>query len=252
MKKYSVEGGIDFFAELYKSLDDDEPNNKTDEDKNKCLITNQTLTDKFVEMSCGHKFNNIPLYNDVLNHKKKFNNMEGSATRLKHNEMRCPYCRKKQTGLMPYYEELNLPKVSGVNYIDANYDVETDSVPMTSYYKKCEFLTPNVCFNVNSQNVIEVYKQNLVLEEPVVSELEVVLEKPVLEEPIVEDNVLSEETTVLEAEPVLEEPIVEENVLSEEENVREAILSEANVSEANVSEVKEQTKPKRGRKKKVV
>jgi hypothetical protein len=165
MKKYSVEGGIDFFAELYKSLDDDEPNNKTDEDKNKCLITNQTLTDKFVEMSCGHKFNYIPLYNDVLNHKKKFNNMEGSATRLKHNEMRCPYCRKKQTGLMPYYEELNLPKVSGVNYIDANYDVETDSVPMTSYYKKCEFLTPNVCFNVNSQNVIEVYKQNLVLED---------------------------------------------------------------------------------------
>ena len=48
MKKYIVEGGIDFFAELYKSLDDEENNNKTEEDNNKCLITNQLLTDKFV------------------------------------------------------------------------------------------------------------------------------------------------------------------------------------------------------------
>ena len=30
MKKYSVEGGIDFFTELYKSLDDEESNHKTD------------------------------------------------------------------------------------------------------------------------------------------------------------------------------------------------------------------------------
>jgi hypothetical protein len=157
MKKYNVEGNIDFFAELYKSLDDDEPNNKTDEDKNKCLITNETLTDKFVELNCGHKFNYLPLYNDVLNHKKKFNNMEGSATRLKHNEVRCPYCRKKQTGLMPYYEELNLPKVSGVNYIDTNYDPDLDAVPLSSYYKKCEYLTPITNFNSNSPNVTEVY-----------------------------------------------------------------------------------------------
>ena len=72
MKKYVVEGGIDFFAELYKSLDDEENNHKTDEDNNICLITNKPLTDKFVEMNCGHKFNYLPLYNDLLNHKNKF------------------------------------------------------------------------------------------------------------------------------------------------------------------------------------
>ena len=165
MKKYIVEGGIDFFAELYKSLDDDENNNKTEEDNNKCLITNQPLTDKFVELSCGHKFNYLPLYNDVLNHKKKFNNMEGSATRLKLNEMRCPYCRKKSTGVLPYYEELNLPKVSGVNDIEINYDADTDTIPTNSYYKKCEYLTPNIHFNFNSENVVEVYKSNLNLED---------------------------------------------------------------------------------------
>ena len=165
MKKYSVEGGIDFFAELYKSLDDEENNNKTDEDNNKCLITNQPLIDKFVEMKCGHKFNYIPLFYDVLNHKQKFNNMEGSATRLKQNEIRCPYCREKSTSLLPYYECMVLPKVNGVNYIDMNYNAETDSLPTSSYYKKCQYLTPNMYFNVNSQNITEVYNENLILED---------------------------------------------------------------------------------------
>ena len=165
MKKYIVEGGIDFFAELYKSLDDDENNNKTEEDNNKCLITNKPLTDKFVELSCGHKFNYLPLYNDVLNHKKKFNNMEGNATRLKQDEMRCPYCRKRSTGLLPYYEDLNLPKVCGVNHIDINYDGYTDTIPTNSYYKKCEYLTPNIHFNFNSENIVEVYKASLNLED---------------------------------------------------------------------------------------
>jgi hypothetical protein len=91
--------------------------------------------------------------------------MEGSATRLKQNEIRCPYCRKRSTGLLPYYEELNLPKVTGVNHIDTNYDVNTDTIPSSSYYKKCEYLTPNIHFNFNSQNVIEVYNPNLNLED---------------------------------------------------------------------------------------
>jgi hypothetical protein len=165
MKKYSVEGGIDFFTELYKSLDDEDNNHKTDEDNNKCLITNQVLTDKFIEMSCGHKFNYLPLYYDMLNHKNKFNNLEGSATRLKRNEIRCPYCRKRQTGLLPYYEELNLPKSCGVNYIEHNYDPDTDFVPSSNQYKKCEHLSPNIYFNAYSQNISEVYNDNLVLED---------------------------------------------------------------------------------------
>ena len=60
--KYIIEDGIDFFAELYKSLDDKELLEKTEEDNNKCLITNQPLTDKFVELNCGHKFNYVALY----------------------------------------------------------------------------------------------------------------------------------------------------------------------------------------------
>jgi DNA-directed RNA polymerase subunit RPC12/RpoP len=112
---------LDFFLELYKSLDVEENQNKVESDNNLCLITNQLLIDKFVELSCGHKFNYIPLYNDIYNHKKKFNNMESSAGSLKTDEIRCPYCRNKQNGLLPYYENMGIEKTHGVNYIDPDH-----------------------------------------------------------------------------------------------------------------------------------
>ena len=120
MKKYKTEGNIDFFNELYKSLDEKEDTYKTEEDEDKCLITNQPLTDKFVKLECGHKFNYIPLFNDVKNHKIKFNSLEGNGTILKANEIRCPYCRKKQSSVLPYYEDLLIEKINGVNHYDAS------------------------------------------------------------------------------------------------------------------------------------
>ena len=120
MKKYKTEDNIDFFNELYKSLDEKEDTLKTEADDDKCLITNQQLTDKFVKLNCGHKFNYIPLFNDVKNHKIKFNSLEGNGSVLKENEIRCPYCRKKQSSVLPYYEELLLEKINGVNHYDAS------------------------------------------------------------------------------------------------------------------------------------
>ena len=159
MKKYNIEGGIDFFSELYKSLEDEENKFKTEDDNNLCLITNQPLIDKFVKMECGHKFNYIPLYLDIKNHKQKFNGMEGSSSRLNIDELRCPYCRKKQKGLLPYYEELNLAKVHGVNYIDDNVKVYNNS-SYNSNYKKCEFLTYNINFDASGNNPVETSLDN--------------------------------------------------------------------------------------------
>ena len=115
--KYKIEDDLDFFSELYKLLDIDEDKDKIDESKI-CLITQQPLIDKHVELNCGHKFNYLPLYYDLVNFKKKFNLMEGINMRLNNVEIRCPYCRKKQTGLLPYYEELGLEKINGVNFYD--------------------------------------------------------------------------------------------------------------------------------------
>ena len=157
MKKYNIEGGIDFFNELYKSLDIEENKFKTEEDNNLCLITNQPLIDKYIIMVCGHKFNYLPLFLDIKNHKQKFNNMEGGTSHLKNDEIRCPYCRKKQKGVLPYYEELGLMKINGVNYIDINNN--TNYNPTISYHY-CEYLTPNLSYDPSGNNPIETDSSN--------------------------------------------------------------------------------------------
>jgi hypothetical protein len=153
MKKYKLEGNIDFFSELYKSLDENENKFKTDEDDNNCLITNQPLVDKFVKLDCGHKFNYIPLFNDIKNHKLKFNSLEGSNSILKNNEIRCPYCRKRQLNVLPYYEEFGFDKVNGVN----NIDISIISEACVFSQKGCDYDYNN---NYISQGSLSSYHNN--------------------------------------------------------------------------------------------
>jgi hypothetical protein len=145
MNKYNIEGDIDFYTELYKLLDIDEDTENKIDNREKCLISNEILTEHHVIMKCGHKFNYIPLYNDLLNHKQKFNFMEGS-NRLQTNQIRCPYCRKKQTELLPYYEELGLKKVNGVNYFDPNIKSNSNSY-MYNNSEKCKYQVKNLNFD---------------------------------------------------------------------------------------------------------
>jgi hypothetical protein len=151
MKKYNIEGNVDFFSELYKSLDDEDNIHKTESDNNCCLITNHVLNDKFVELICGHKFNYIPLYNDIYNHKKKFNNMEDINSSLKMNEIRCPYCRKKQLGVLPYYADIIKEKTNGVNFYDDTQE-QIISAKKIFNYGKCEFIFPPLIINSHTTN----------------------------------------------------------------------------------------------------
>jgi hypothetical protein len=112
MTKYFIEENINFYEELYKSLDKED----TQENLEYCLISSQPLTENYVTMVCGHKFNYQPLFYDILNHKKKFNSME--RNHLRSSDIRCPYCRNVQKKLLPYIE--GYPKVHGVNYYDEN------------------------------------------------------------------------------------------------------------------------------------
>jgi hypothetical protein len=70
--------------------------------------------------------------------------LEGHGSRLKHTEIRCPYCRNKQSELLPFYSELNFPKIHGVNFIDI-----TKNIPKNNSFKPCEYLTPNPLYNEN-------------------------------------------------------------------------------------------------------
>lgn len=139
MDKYVIDGNIDFYSELYKSLDDASDT----EEQELCLITGDALTDKFVTLNCGHKFNYIPLYNDVLNHKKKYNKFESKVGKLHAWEFRCPYCRKKQSEMLPYYPEFNTGRVLGVNYYNENvkYNEHKNNVMIPGYM--CDYVFPS-------------------------------------------------------------------------------------------------------------
>ena len=138
MKKYNTEGDIDFYSEL---MSGEGSSDQQDYSDNTCLITHDKLSDKHVTMTCGHKFNYVPLYNDILNHKTKFNIMESNVGSLRVNEYRCPYCRYKQSGVLPYYPELGLSKVNGINCIVPHLLTGSKEV------EQCCFTTVNLYYD---------------------------------------------------------------------------------------------------------
>ena len=118
MPKYVVEGNISFYEELYKSLDEQE---SQEESNDLCLITNSPLTENFVTLNCNHKFNYDAIYNDIYCHKRKYNSMERLA--VKQKEIRCPYCRTIHPSLLPHIE--GYPKSHGVNYYDEKLEISS-------------------------------------------------------------------------------------------------------------------------------
>jgi hypothetical protein len=146
MNKYNIEDGKDFFSELYKSLDEDD----LIDESNLCLITKEPLTDKYIKFNCGHNFNYIPLFNDIKNYKQKFNSLEKGSSKLKVDEIRCPYCRHIQKGLLPYYEDIGFKQIHGVNYI--NPSMIKLEASLNSTYKECEWLIPNPDYDPNKGN----------------------------------------------------------------------------------------------------
>ena len=131
---YNIENGLNFYETLKQSIasHDSEKN----EQEGICPISNTPLETYFFTFECGHKFNYAPLFKDLYNHKKKYNFMEGIKGHLNMNEIRCPFCRKKQNGLLPYYSELPFEKVHGVNYINPAITEVTHGHTLL----KCQFI----------------------------------------------------------------------------------------------------------------
>ena len=115
-QQYQIEGNINFYEELHKSLN----NNDTDNSTSTCLITNMPLENDHITLKCNHKFNYYAIYNDIVNHKTKYNIME--RHNLKTNEIRCPYCRAIHKELLPQRD--NYKNVNGVNCINIHSENE--------------------------------------------------------------------------------------------------------------------------------
>ena len=104
MNKYIIEDNLDFKTAI---------NNDLTEDEETCLISQQILTKSHIKLPCGHKFNYMPLYNELYKQKQK-NHYE--TCNLKINQLKCPYCRKVCDNILPYIQSECIEKTHGVNY----------------------------------------------------------------------------------------------------------------------------------------
>jgi hypothetical protein len=165
--QYDIEGDIDFFKEL-KNISASASATATaaaavaaaiDDNVKRCLLTDDELRPDAVTLKCGHSFNYIPLYKEVLFQKcstlpknisskimalytKTVNpnvqmmtynssiNLETS--KLHYDEIKCPYCRNVNPKLLPYYP---YPEVNQVKYVNSPSGLCMKGVAC-EYYKK--------------------------------------------------------------------------------------------------------------------
>jgi len=102
-----IEGNLDFKNAIYIDI----INNVSNEI---CLLSHQQLTKSHIKLPCTHSFNYIPLFNEVSIQKTIKNSYE--TTRLRINQMKCPYCRTVFDNIMPYIPSESQEKKLGVNY----------------------------------------------------------------------------------------------------------------------------------------
>ena len=145
MTQYIVEDNINFYSELYKSLDDSDEDNE-----NICQITGSPLTDKYVTLECKHKFNYTALYTEICRQKFIFKTYD--YTSLSKNEkqqyrdknvdyfIRCPYCRNVQFTLLPFYEDLDVEAKYGINSADIQLKNQIQSINGSETENFCFFL----------------------------------------------------------------------------------------------------------------
>lgn len=155
MSIYDVEEGIDFYKELYGNNDThndtgNDTHDTADDDHNEvCMITNLPLTETHVSLLCGHSYNYDAIFNDAKQIRK---NNHIDVRKIDCYEIQCPYCRVRQTTLLPFISTVKRDKVHGVNWIDtakvfgSGHDFE--------YFpeKKCEWKCNegNICGRANT------------------------------------------------------------------------------------------------------
>jgi hypothetical protein len=84
----------------------------TNANKERCLISDELLDNNYITLMCNHKFNFLELYNEVVEQKTK-KLLDNS--KLKLNEIKCPYCRTINNKIMPYFKYYENKLVKGVN-----------------------------------------------------------------------------------------------------------------------------------------
>jgi hypothetical protein len=145
MKKYIIEDNLDFYKELNDINEDNESMDNT------CLITSLPLESNHVKLKCNHTFNYVPLYKDIYNSKFKINALNTTSSQYPSNKIKCPYCRSTQFDFLPYYEELGLPLVYGINTSNNLFSIVKNKQNKFVYSTTISYF-PGVCCFLNSDN----------------------------------------------------------------------------------------------------
>ena len=150
---YEIEGNIDFFKELKgittKPANEHAASASTvfleiqDKPAERCLITDEKLRKDHITLKCGHKFNYVPLFKEVVFQKCSMlpknvssklvtmhvqNTSQSNVstvmynssynletTKISYNEIKCPYCRTITPNILPYYPYQDVSKIKYVN-----------------------------------------------------------------------------------------------------------------------------------------
>ena len=102
-----INSTIDFNNKLLKSLCESD----NEDEENQCLISGEPLEDTPIKLKCNHKFNYHAILNEVKM-QKKYTSLE--TFRLKTYQIKCPYCRCIQNGVLPW--KTGYPQLKGVNF----------------------------------------------------------------------------------------------------------------------------------------
>lgn len=88
---------MDIFNELlYKEM-----GNTEESDKKVCLINNEDLTDdNTIKLYCGHDFSYGSIFKEVVSQRK----YKRFKEKMKNTDIKCPYCRSIQHGILPYMD----------------------------------------------------------------------------------------------------------------------------------------------------
>jgi len=135
--------------------------NENNENNEKCLISNELLIANYITLECNHKFNYIELYNEVVEQKTK-KNLDNS--KLKLNEVKCPYCRNITKNILPYFKYYDTRLVKGVNspqdlsiklnecqYIEKNSELCKKSACSTNFGILCN---NHLKYNIKEEEIL--------------------------------------------------------------------------------------------------
>lgn len=102
-----INSTLEFNENLMKALCETD----SEEEEDLCLISGDPLETLAVQLACKHKFNYGAILNEIKIQKKP-STLE--VKRLKTYQIKCPYCRCIQNGVLPWRP--GYPQLQGINY----------------------------------------------------------------------------------------------------------------------------------------